>query len=206
MAGPDAVRGGSGAYGCDCVITFTITLHGPFHIATGVAADGIDTPIDLSCPLPATSLKGLMRAEAVERLHVRQEYVDEIFGRSTTDPDGDPQRSAPGAWQWSDASFEKVIPAPYARISVDERGLTKQGFLAFGTQAWATDGWFSVEPRVRLDDVVRTRHTVILRACARSVSTLGGDRRRGSGWISISDAPWSAADTAVLRQLLRGRS
>lgn len=187
------------------MITFTITFHGPFHVSTGVAADGIDTPIDLGCPLPATSLKGLMRAEAVERLGISQKLVDEIFGRSTSGPAAETQRSAPGAWQWSDASFDQVIPAPYARIAVDNRGLTRQGFLAFGTQAWATDGQFTVEPRVRLDDAALTRHTVILRACARSVSSLGGDRRRGSGWVSISDAPWTSEDTSALRQLQENR-
>ena len=43
--------------------------------------------------------------------------------------------------------------------------------------AWARGGTF-VEPRIRLDDTVRERHTLVLRAAARSVSSLGGSSSR----------------------------
>ena len=48
------------------MITFTLAMHGPFHVSTGTPDEGMDSPIDLSCPLPATSLKGLLRAEVTE--------------------------------------------------------------------------------------------------------------------------------------------
>ena len=50
------------------MITFTLAMHGPFHVSTGTPDEGMDSPIDLACPLPSTSLKGLLRAEATERL------------------------------------------------------------------------------------------------------------------------------------------
>lgn len=184
------------------MITFDMDFFGPFHVSTGVPSEGMDSPIDLTCPLPSTTLKGLMRAEAVERLGIKGRLVDEIFGRATTSSTGDLQRSSPGAWQWSDATFARLTATPYARIAVDEHGLTRQGFLAFGMHAWASGGTFTVEPKWLLDARTVAQHSVILRACAASVSTLGGDRRRGSGWVSITAGPWTPADTLELRALM----
>ena len=85
---------------------------------------------------------------------------------------------------------------------IDDAGRTVPGFLGFGMHAWARGGTFTVEPRIRLKDTVRERHTLVLRAAARSVSSLGGDRRRGSGWVTMTDPlPWTAADTANLLAL-----
>ena len=44
------------------MITFTVTIHGPFHISAGESGDGADNVVDRDNPLPASSLKGLMRA------------------------------------------------------------------------------------------------------------------------------------------------
>ena len=66
------------------MITFTLAMHGPFHVSTGTPDEGMDSPIDLACPLPSTSLKGLLRAEATERLDIPQPVIDEIF---TVSPD-----------------------------------------------------------------------------------------------------------------------
>ena len=184
------------------MITFTLALHGPFHVSTGTPDEGMDSPIDLTCPLPSTSLKGLLRAEATERLDIPQPVIDEIFGRSAWTASNDPQRSTPGAWSWTDALFEEVTPTTFARIRIDDAGRTVPGFLGFGMHAWARGGTFTVEPRIRLSDTVRERHTLVLRAAARSVSSLGGDRRRGSGWVTMTDPlPWTAADTANLLAL-----
>ena len=77
------------------MITFTLAMHGPFHVSTGTPDEGMDSPIDLACPLPSTSLKGLLRAEATERLEIPQPVIDEIFGRSAWSASDDSQRSAP---------------------------------------------------------------------------------------------------------------
>ena len=184
------------------MITFTLAMHGPFHVSTGTPDEGMDSPIDLSCPLPATSLKGLLRAEVTERLDIPQPITDEIFGRAAWSPSQHPQSSAPGAWSWTDALFEEVTPTTFTRIRIDASGRTVPGLLGFGMHAWARGGTFTVEPKVRLDDIVRSRHLLVLRAAARSVSSLGGDRRRGSGWVTMTDPlPWTAADTASLLAL-----
>lgn len=188
------------------MIDFTITFHGPFHVATGVPSAGIDSPTETSVPLPATSLKGLMRAEARDRLGIDDAYVDAIFGRSTEDRNGSPRRSTSAVWAWTDATVDSPKVTPYARIKVDEHGLTERGFLRFGTEVWALTATFHVEPLVALEPEVRDRHRLVLRAAARSVSSLGGDRRRGSGWVSIQDSsPWVAEDSLVL-MTMRGTS
>ena len=63
------------------MITFTLAMHGPFHVSTGTPDEGMDSPIDLACPLPSTSLKGLLRAEATERLEIPQPVIVELDGR-----------------------------------------------------------------------------------------------------------------------------
>ena len=49
------------------------------------------------------------------------------------------------------------------------------------------------------------RHELVLRAAARAVVSLGGERRRGAGWVSITDTDrtdeeisWTAGDTTAL--------
>ena len=51
-------------------LEFTITFYAPFRVATGVAARGIDAPVDSNHPLPASSLKGVMRAAARDVLEL----------------------------------------------------------------------------------------------------------------------------------------
>lgn len=185
-------------------LAFDIEFHGPFHVSTGNADDGTDITVDLRNPLPATSIKGLLRAEAAERLGLPASVVEEIFGRSTTAPDDTTRRGAPGRWWFSDVSLGDVQVTPFARVSVDERGRAREGMLAFGQQVWATRGTFRIEPLRHLDGEVRARHELVLRAAARSVSSLGGDRRRGSGWVTITEsagAGWTAEDTETLLAL-----
>ena len=61
---------------------FHITFHGPFRIATGAAADGLDDTFDPDNPLPASSLKGLMRAHAKNLLSIEPLTVRYMFKRS----------------------------------------------------------------------------------------------------------------------------
>ncbi len=186
-------------------ITFTITFHGPFHVSSGTAQDGIDATISADNPLPGTSLKGLLRAEARDRLGVPEGLVDEIFGRSSHDAQDSPRRSRPSPWWFGDAELTSPQTDPYARVHVDHRGRAQEGMLAFGIQVWASSGTFQVEQRHGLSDEDRARHATVLRAAARSVSSLGGSRRRGSGWVTVEDTrAWSDEDTASLLSIVRG--
>ena len=180
------------------MITFTVTFHGPFHVGTGNPEAGMDRPVDRGALLPATSLKGLMRAEAAEILGVRSSLIAEIFG----------QAGLAGAWWWEDASVEPVpgnskpetLVGRAARIVVGDNGVVEDGFLVLGEHVWSERATFRVGPLRALAPETSTRHTTILRAAARSVTALGGARRRGEGWVSITDdtGPWTDVDTRAL--------
>lgn len=174
------------------MITFTVTFHGPFHVGTGSAEGGLDRPVDRSNLLPASSLKGLMRAEAAEVLGVRPDLVSAIFGRE----------GRAGSWWWGDARFppNTVTFGQSARIRVDGDGVVEAGFLALSEHTWVDRATFEVGPSRALSAVETTRHTTVLRAAARSVTALGGGRRRGEGWVSIVDDqdPWTSFDTSLL--------
>lgn len=160
---------------------FTITFHGPFHVGSGVASQGLDRVVDHVKPLPATSLKGVMRAAARD-LGVRPQVVTEIFGG----PGG-----AGSPWWWSDAEFDTsdMVFDRLARIRVDdESGLVKRGFLMMGEVVWAPRARFRVAPLVSLDPTDADRDRLVLRAAARAVVAVGGSRRRGEGWVTMTDA------------------
>ena len=51
----------------------------------------------------------------------------------------------------------------------------------------ASEATFTITPRRALDPAALTRDQLVLRASARSISGLGGSRRRGEGWVSVTD-------------------
>lgn len=173
--------------------SFTITFHTPFHISTGGAERGLDRLVDPDNPLPASSLKGRMRAAAFETLQLDAEFVNEVFGH----------RYAPSPWWWSDASFDA---APHIRnitqVRIDDTsGTSDEGLLMFGQHVWACTATFSVEQRHFLDEATVRVHDLVLRASARAVVSLGGQRRRGEGWVTIDSGPWKRTDTVQLLKL-----
>lgn len=171
-------------------IIFTITFHGPFRVGAGAAIDGFDAPIDRDDPLPASSLKGLMRAEACDRLGLPDTVVNEVFGWKG--------RESP--WAWEDGVPADPIITPMTKIKVGPRGKVARGFVRFGEQMWANTATFVVEPRLSLDAERLARHRAVLVAAAHSVTSLGASRTRGEGWVSISaDAPLDLAALIALR-------
>lgn len=168
-------------------LLFTITFRGPFHVGGTAPAAGLDRPLDRENPLPGTSLKGLLRAEARERLRIREDLVTAVFGGPGADP---------SPWWFSDAHFRATAYGRAARIAIeDSAGTTARGMLLLGEQVWADSATFEVAP---IADPPPS-HRLVLRAAGRSVSSLGGERRRGQGWVTITDAePWTAEDSAAL--------
>lgn len=184
----------------DARLTFRVTFRGPFHVGSGTPAEGLDSTVDHEVPLPGSSIKGLMRAQALNVLGLRAEVVEAIFG-SPADESG---------WLWSDASFE-IAPESerMARLKLADTddGAAEAGFLMLGEHLWASDATFTVTPRRALDAATLTRDRLVLRAAARSISGLGGSRRRGEGWVSVTDirdgsaTAWAAEDTRALLKL-----
>lgn len=183
------------------MITFTITFHGPFRVGTGTPAEGLDARVDLSNPLPSTSLKGVMRAAAVETLGLPPDLVADVFGSKA----GDRSRSATACpWGWTDAQFAGLLPPqPVTRIRVDEHGLTRRGALMFGEHLWADSATFEVFQRHELDAATVRQHRLVLAAAGRAVSSVGALRRRGEGWVTITDdLAWDADAHAALLEVV----
>ena len=168
-------------------LQFTVTFHGPFAVASGVAHDGMDTTIDPGNPLPSTAIKGLLKAQ-LRSLGASPSLLASMFHG------GDDPR-----WVFSDAQVEVDVNA-WVRVQVDAEGRSKERHLMVGEQAYATQGTFCItweglgqppESEVRA-----------LRAAARAISSLGSHRRRGLGWVSVTDTdatPWTTADSIALR-------
>lgn len=177
-------------------LQFTIAFHGPFHVG-GSAQEGLDRRLDPEFLLPGSSLKGLMRAEARERLGINEELVTATFGA----PGG-----RPSPWWWSGAEFDnRPALGRFARIRRTEAGVTDRGFLLMGESVWATTARFVIEP-VAPEATAGQRR--LLRAAAASVTALGGARQRGEGFVSITDAEgtaWSDEDLEALIALGRSR-
>jgi CRISPR/Cas system CSM-associated protein Csm3 (group 7 of RAMP superfamily) len=179
---------------------FTITFHGPFHIGSGVADQGLDRVLDHGALLPGTSLKGVMRAAASETLKLPRLLVAQVFG-GVIQTQGKTRR-VPSPWAWSDADLGDHSFQNLARIRIDdETRTTERGFLMLGESVWATSARFTVTRHRELVGDVND-HLIVLRASARTVTGVGGGRRRGEGWVSIADgATWSVDDTQALRSL-----
>lgn len=175
-------------------LDFTITFHGPFHVARGAALSGFDRTVDRDALLPASSLKGVMRAEAIGRLRIRAGVVDAIFGA--------PGR--PAAWAWSDAIVVGAEIGRLARIRVvsGSGGQVDDHFLMLGEHVWADSGHFTVSSIAPLDAATEAQHVVVLRTCSQSLVSLGGARNRGEGWVTVSDGhPLTPEEIGTLRDL-----
>ncbi len=166
-------------------VKFRIDFHGPFRVGTGQAGRGADTTIDRDEPLPATSIKGAMRAAAAG-LGIADELLSQVFGA--------PARA--GSWAFGSPHRWQAFGGPSAgegfewtrraRIRIDDdTGVVASGALFFAEEVWARAAWFDVEPLVVLDDDTRRRHEATLRIAARAVHALGADRTRGLGWVDI---------------------
>lgn len=183
-------------------LTFEITFHGPFRVATGRAGDGTDSVVDRDVPLPASSIKGVMRSAARDLLNLPQSLVEAVFGSAWQ----------PSPWSWSDATLTSDGDAPLrvrarARIQISEATHTAvDGALAVGEEILAHRAVFTVQRNGPVPTADLPRHEAVLTAAARAVTALGGDRRRGLGWVSITPLhpAWTAASADHLTDLLHG--
>jgi CRISPR/Cas system CMR subunit Cmr4 (Cas7 group RAMP superfamily) len=176
-------------------VKFTIVFHTPFRVATGRAGDGSDSVVDPTMPLPASSLKGVMRAAARDLLGVSEQWVKLVYGWS--------QLQSP--WSWSDAVLTagngQPLVRPRARIQIDpDTGTVAKGALGIADEVLAKTAEFRVDRAGYLTAEHREHHQTILVASARAVTGLGGSRRRGLGWVSIVplDPPWPAEEDQAL--------
>jgi CRISPR/Cas system CMR subunit Cmr4 (Cas7 group RAMP superfamily) len=174
-------------------VRFGIQFHTPFRVAAGRAGDSADTTVDRGNPLPASSLKGVMRSAARDLLRLAPDWVTAVYGEAWQ----------PSPWSWSDATPMRTGPtgeitAPVrvrARIQVaDATGTVVEGALALAEEVLAHHAEFTITRAGWLAPRLVAAHETVLIASARAVTAIGGDRRRGLGWVSITpiDPPWPA--------------
>lgn len=185
-------------------LTIEIRFRTPFTVGGPAPADGLDARMDRDDPLPGSSLKGRLRAEAAQTLGIRAALLEEIFGRA----DGsDGSRGRGGAWWFSSADFGEEPPrfGTRNRVAMDETdpgsGRTGPGLLMFSEHAWAQRAKATVEQIEPLSEAALQRHLLVLAAAARSVTSLGGMRRRGEGWVEMRP-DWPQSDGTLSAELL----
>ena len=174
---------------------FNIEFHGPFRIGTGVASRGMDETVDVDQPLPATALKGLMRASASQLLGDHP-LVAEVYGSS--------EQASP--WSWTSGVVRNPQLRQRARVALDPiTGTAVDHALQFSEELWADGATFSVDQHGFVDPEAVADHALVLRASAAGVTSLGADRRRGFGWVSVrsADAPLDRAAADRLGQRRR---
>ena len=182
-------------------ITFTITFHGPFHIGSGVPDQGLDRVLDRDDLVPASSIKGAMRVAAREVLDLDGAVIGAVFGDSSQPDPAVASHRRPSPWEWSQADLGEHTIQNLARIRMDDStGTVARGFLMLGEVVWADTATFTVRQVSSI--ATPADHLVVLRGAARAVTSLGGGRRRGEGWVTISDPEaWGTDDTRALRAL-----
>jgi CRISPR/Cas system CSM-associated protein Csm3 (group 7 of RAMP superfamily) len=180
-------------------VRFVVTFYGGFRVATGYAGGLANDTVDPADPLPGSALKGLMRAAArlilapqpgqrplPERDHP---LVRQVFGAARS----------PSPWNWGDATpTEPPELTTRAHVRVDEAGSAKHDMLRFAQEVWLRTAQFDIVQHAHVPDPAA--HHRLLACAAQAVKSIGGDRRRGLGWVSIrsTEHPVSRQDAQTL--------
>lgn len=167
---------------------FMITFNGPFRVATGVPTAGFDVAVG-DDPLPASSLKGAMRATARRVVGPDHWLIGEIFG---TEGDASP-------WSWSSAHFDTAVATgARTRIAIDDDTHTViENALVRSQHYEAATATYQIEATGPIPAGQVDHHRDVLVAAARGTQSLGADRNRGFGWVTISH-PAQPDDVAQL--------
>lgn len=168
-----------------------IDFHGPFRVGTGRPGTGVTEVVDLDDPLPASSLKGLMRASATHLLPHSTALINQVFGTGRQ----------PSAWYWDDATFlEQLTPHTRARVRVDnDTGVVAANHLFLAEELWPAQAFFTVTPAEPLTEEEHQNHRTVLACAAAGVHGLGADRRRGYGWVTCVPLQPTVDDALLAR-------
>jgi hypothetical protein len=132
-------------------------------------------------------LKGVMLSAARDLLKFPQSQVEAVFGTAW-------QQSP---WGWSDAAMtEEASIRPRTRIRIEaDTSTVARGALLVADEVLAARAEFSIDRIGWVEAGEEGTHETILLAAARSVTAVGGDRRRGSGWVTVApvEPQWSGA-------------
>lgn len=180
------------------VLHFEITFLTPFRVSTGEAAPGVDATIDLENPLPATSLKGVMRATASKLLGEEAPIIGQVFGSD----------EHPCPWHWSDArpvGGQWADRSVTARLKIDpDTHTATRDMLVLAEEIFAPRAAFDIRVTERLEPDRLTLQCIVLAIAGRATRSLGAARRRGLGWVSLS-CPAVELSPGALRTFLAQR-
>lgn len=170
-------------------LTVQIRFATGFRIGTGTAGRSYDEVVDRSDPLRASSLKGLLRAEARSLLpgpdpsRVDHPLVNAVFG-------GRRQQSP---WHWRTEVPEKPQIVPQVNLKLDEQGQAKDGHLLVKELVGLQQAEMQITqtgpvttaglPQAASDPV--QYHLALLHLAARMVEKVGQRRTRGLGWVCL---------------------
>ncbi len=181
---------------------FEVVFHTPFRVATGHAGDGSDTTVDRAALLPASSLKGVMLSAARDLLQLPKDWVGKVFGTAW--------QASP--WSWSDAHLTGTRGGDpqirsRARIRIEEPSLTvATGALLIADEVLAVRAEFAVDRIGWIEPGDVEAHETVVLAAARAVTAIGGDRRRGLGWVTVTptEPGWSQVHVRAAIELAHG--
>lgn len=160
------------------VIEFSTLFDQPFLVRSGLVGDGLDARGRSDAAVPASSLKGAMRASATSVLGLPENLIELIFGTI----------KSPSPWAWTDAGpRSSFIKFSRPRVRIDpESGVAKPEALTSTEEYWQTEpATFSIEQMAALPDGRLTDDTAILQACAWGVTAMGSWRNRSMGTVTI---------------------
>lgn len=178
-------------------LTFDVTFHGPVRVGSGRAGSGLDDTVDPEVIVPGSSLKGLMRAEAMMLFGNGRHrgLVDRTFGTAR----------GPSPWHWGDLRADDTAqPLIGARIRVDSSaGAVVDSGLFLASHHWPDTGQVDITLFTALDPAELDRQKALLAVSAMSITSIGGDRNRGFGWVDIKprDPSLDAAVAALVKGL-----
>ena len=162
-------------------LTFSIEFHTPFRIASGLAQSSVDSVVSMREPLPAASLKGVMRAAAADVIQADEALVAEVFG----------SQGKSAAWTWSSARASAGswgVPSLRTRVNIDETAhtvLSDRIAVAQSLHPQQTAS-FRITLIRPVDDHRRQLHEKLLMLAASAVRAIGAERTRGLGWVTIN--------------------
>lgn len=182
-----------------------ITFHGPFRVGAGTGRTGLGKTVNRDEMIPASSLKGVMRATATWLLPGRDDLIAEVFGGSGGAGENAPNHATP--WRWTPVRLDGAVESvARARVSIDSAtGAARREHLVVGEEVWARGAHFSVVPGGRVPPSRRRTHQVVLSCAAAGVHALGGERRRGLGWVTLRPTD-PEIDDALVEEFVQLRS
>ena len=174
-------------------LEFTMHFHAPVLRATGFAAEGYDASVDPSRPLAGEALKGLMRAAATHVLELPPSRVATAF---------EPQESG-ARWRWVVREHLFVDPGSQTgtlhRVKIDPETHTAiPDHLLRARTARVKECRFAVNWLGKADAAGVEDSALLLKASAGAVHSVGGQRRRGLGWVGVDVVLSDAEITRLL--------